>query len=346
MLIPGSLLEFATAAGCAGKACQADLYAILKKLPKINHPDLLVSGDTSDDAGIYRMNHYRALVLTVDVLGPIAEDPFTFGQIAAANSISDVYAMGGKPLAALSVLGFPPGKIEHPNIRAILAGAISKIKEAGAVLAGGHTFKDQEIKFGLAVIGTINPGKVITNAGARPGDRLILTKPLGTGIITTALKAGRAPSKSIRLANRLMATLNRTAAELMVKIGVNAATDITGFGLLGHAWEMAQASRVNLVIEASAVPLIPGTVELAQADFYPLGTLNNYRFVKKYTRFRTGISRTLRLILCDAQTSGGLLISVSESQACRLLNLFQLSGIVDARFIGGIEKGKGIIIVN
>ncbi|MEN9979768.1 MAG: selenide, water dikinase SelD [candidate division WOR-3 bacterium] len=343
---PRSLLEFATAAGCAGKTCQADLYAILKKLPKTIHPDLLVSGDTADDAGIYRLNRNQTLVLTVDVLGPIAEAPFTFGQIAAANSISDVYAMGGKPLAALSVLGFPPDKIEHTRIRAILAGAISKISEAGAVLAGGHTFKDQEIKFGLAVIGTIHPGKVITNAGARPGDRLILTKPLGTGIITTALKAGRAPSESIRLANRLMSTLNRTAAELMVKIGVSAATDITGFGLLGHAWELAQASRVNLVIEASAVPLIPGTVELAQLGLYPLGTLNNYRFVKKSTRFCAGISRTLRLILCDAQTSGGLLISVSEPRASRLLNLLQRSGIVDARFIGKVIKGNGRIIVN
>ncbi|MEO0010372.1 MAG: selenide, water dikinase SelD [candidate division WOR-3 bacterium] len=342
----GSLLEFTTASGCAGKACQNDLYAILKKLPRIRHRDLLVSGDTADDAGIYRLNRNQALVLTVDVLGPVAEDPFTFGQIAAANSISDVYAMGGRPRVCLSVLGFPPGKIEHSPIRAILAGAISKISEAGAVLAGGHTFKDQEIKFGLAVIGTIHPGKVITNAGACPGDRLILTKPLGTGIITTALKAGQVPSRSVRIANRLMTTLNAKAAAAMVRTGVSAATDITGFGLLGHAWELAQASGVNLIIEASSVPLIPGTVELAQMDFYPQGTLNNYRFVRKYTRFRPGIPRTLRLILCDAQTSGGLLISVAESKASRLLNLLQRSGVVHARIIGRVERGKGRIIVN
>ncbi len=342
----GSLLEFTTASGCAGKACQKDLYAILERLPRTPSPNLLVGGKTADDAGIYRLNRRQALVLTVDVLGPVAEDPFTFGQIAAANSLSDVYAMGGRPLATLAILGFPPGRIGHQRLRTLLAGAISKIREAGAVLAGGHTFQDREIKFGLAVTGTIHPQKVVTNAGAKPGDRLILTKPLGTGIITTALKAGRAPSGAVRIANRLMTTLNAKAAAAMVRTGVSAATDITGFGLLGHAWELAQASRVNLVIEASSVPLIPGTVELAQADFYPQGTLNNYRFIKKHTRFRPGISRTLRLILCDAQTSGGLLISVAESKTYRLLNMLQRSGVVHARIIGRVEKGKGRIIVN
>uniref|UniRef100_A0A7C1NDG1 Selenide, water dikinase n=1 Tax=candidate division WOR-3 bacterium TaxID=2052148 RepID=A0A7C1NDG1_UNCW3 len=341
----GSLLDFATAGGCAGKACQKDLYALLRRLPWTVSPRLLVGGETADDAGIYQLSRHRALVLTVDILGPIADAPFTFGQIAAANSLSDVYAMGGRPLATLAVLGFPPGKIDHQRLRTILAGAISKIREAGAVLAGGHTFQDQEIKFGLAVIGTIQPERVVTNTGARPGDRLILTKPPGTGIITTALKAGRAPSRSVRIANRLMTTLNDRVAGAMVRTGVSAATDITGFGLLGHAWELTQASGVNLVIEASSVPLIPGTVEMAQMDFYPQGTLNNYGFVRKYTRFRPGISRTLRLILCDAQTSGGLLISVAESKASRLLNLLQRSGTVHARIIGRVEKGKGSIIV-
>lgn len=339
-------MEFANAAGCAGKACQQDLYTILRRLPKTPSPHLLVGGDTADDAGIYQLDRNQALVLTVDVLSPIAADPFLFGEIAAANSLSDIYAMGGRPLAALAILGFPPGKIDHQRLRLLLAGAISKIKEAGAVLAGGHTFQDREIKFGLAVIGIINPQRVVTNAGACSGDRLILTKPLGTGIITTALKAGKAPAKSVRLANRLMSSLNRRGAELMVKIGVNAGTDITGFGLLGHAWELAQASRVNLVIEASAVPLIPGTFELAQLGFYPLGTLNNYRFVSKYTRFHSGISQTLQLILCDAQTSGGLLISVAEPKAARLLNLLQQAGFVHSRIIGRVERGRGRIIVN
>lgn len=341
----GSLLDFATAGGCAGKACQQDLYALLERLPRTVNPKLLVGAETADDAGVYRLSCRQALILTVDVLGPIAEDPSTFGRIAAANSLSDVYAMGGRPVAALAVLGFPPGRIPHPQLRTLLAGAISKIREAGVVLAGGHTFQDQEVKFGLAVIGTVHPEKVVTNAGARPGDRLILTKPLGTGIITTALKAGRAPSKSVRLANRLMMTLNDRAAAAMVRTGVRAATDITGFGLLGHAWELARASGVNLVIEASSVPLIPGTVKLAEAEFYPQGTLNNYRFVKQYTRFHPRIPRTLRLVLCDAQTSGGLLISVPGHRAESLLHRLHRSGVDYARLIGRVEKGDGRITV-
>lgn len=299
-----------------------------------------------DDAGVYRINRNQALVLTVDVLGPVADEPFTFGKIAAANSISDVYAMGGRPVAALSVLGFPPGKIEHRYIRSILSGALKKIREAGAVLAGGHTFRDEEVKFGLAVFGSIHPKKVVTNSNAHPGDRLILTKPLGTGIIVTAHKARKASPRSVRTAHYLMCALNKIAARLMVQTGVNAATDITGFGLLGHAWEMAKASRVNLVIESREVPLISGTTELAQAGFYPLGTINNYRFVKKYTRFNANVPETLRLILCDAQTSGGLLISVPEPKASRLLNLLVKSKVTYARCIGRVEKGNGQITVN
>jgi len=340
------LLDFAFAAGCAGKACQQDLYRLLNRLPRFSDRKLLVGFDTADDAAIYLLNRYQALVLTVDVLGPIADDPYTFGQIAAANSLSDVYAMGGKPIACLSVLGFPVTKINPKTVHRILAGAIAKVREAGAVIAGGHTFKDMEVKFGLAVIGIIHPKKVITNTCARPGDVLILTKPLGTGIITTALKANQAPDSAVRTANRLMKRLNKTAAQIMSLFGVNAATDITGFGLLGHAWEMARASRVNLTIESAKVRFIPHTHELARAGFYPLGTLKNYQFVKKYTRFRKGLPIVDRLLLCDAQTSGGLLISVPAHRADQLLKLLNAAGITTAQKIGFVQQGNGKIIVN
>jgi selenide,water dikinase len=344
--VPVKLLNYTEAAGCAGKACQQDLYRLLSHLPRFNDPRLFIGNETADDAGVYLLNRGQALVLTVDVLGPIVNDPFTFGQIAAANSISDIYAMGGKPLACLSVLGFPVNRLKPETVRSILAGAISKVREADAVIAGGHTFKNHELKFGLAVIGTVNPHRVITNAGARPGDLLVLTKPLGTGIITTALKAGKAPRDPVRTASWLMCTLNRTAAEIMVKVGVNAATDITGFGLLGHAWELANASRVNLIIESAAVDFITGVTELAAAGFYPLGTLNNYRFVSNYARFRQNLDRTTRLILCDAQTSGGLLISVAAAKADRLVRSLTAAGISTARIIGRVEKGNGRLLVN
>jgi len=339
------LLDFAFAAGCAGKACQADLFAILKKLPRIFSPDLIVGSDTADDAGVYRLNRNTALVLTVDVLGPVADEPFTFGQIAAANSLSDVYAMGGKPVACLSVLGFPVNEIEHKTIRAILAGAIERMRTAGAVIAGGHTFKDMEIKFGLAVIGVVHPKKVITNAGACPGDVLILTKPLGTGIITTALKAKKAPDFAVRNANRTMIELNRRSAEVMCRVGVNAVTDVTGFGLLGHSWEMAKASGVNMVIQSATVPFLPGAIELAGKKLYPLGTVNNYRFVKPYTHFARYLDTTTRLVLCDAQTSGGLLIAVPGKRGAQLLDQLHGSGVKTAAVIGWVEKGNGRLLV-
>ncbi|MGQ9708455.1 MAG: selenide, water dikinase SelD [bacterium] len=335
------LLDFAFAAGCAGKACQTDLFAILKGLPKFRDEELLIGAETMDDAGVYRLNNRSALVLTVDVLGPIANDPFIFGQIAAANSLSDVYAMGGKPVACLSVLGFPVAEIEHKQIRALLAGAIAKVREAGAVLAGGHTFKDMEVKFGLAVVGLLHPERVVTNANACPGDVLILTKPIGTGIITTALKEQRVARVQVRMANRQMLTLNRAAAEIMVDVGVNAATDVTGFGLLGHAWEMAQASRVNLIIDADRVPVMDGVQQLAANKVYPAGTIHNYQFIKRYTSFARHLSAETRLILCDAQTSGGLLISVPERRSSRLLARLLSAGVEKASVIGYVEKGKG-----
>lgn len=339
------LLSFSRAAGCAGKACQADLFAILDGLPAFSHPDLLVSGATADDAGVFRLDEKRALVLTVDVIPPIADDPYVFGQIAAANSLSDVYAMGGTPVAALAILGVPVGEIEPATVRAVLAGAWDKVKEAGAVVAGGHTVRDSELKFGLAVTGVVHPKKIITNAGAKPGDRLILTKPLGTGVITTALKMNRAPAPLVAKANRLMLQLNQKAATVMSAVGVNAATDITGFGLMGHAWEVAQASGVELLIEASAVPFIAGVKELAEKMLFPLGTRNNYKFMKKRAEFAPGISKPLRLLLCDAQTSGGLLISVSDKKVKRFQCALNEAGVEQFQEVGKVLAGTGKVRV-
>lgn len=335
------LVEYARVGGCAGKACQEDLFKILSGLPRFAHPDLLVTGDTADDAGVFRIDSERALVLTVDVLTPIADDPYIFGQIAAANSLSDVYAMGAEPVAALAVLGVPIGEIEHHRVQKIVLGAWDKVKEAGAVVVGGHTTRDLELKFGLAVSGMVHPEKIITNAGAQPGDVLVLTKPLGTGIVTTALRTNQAPVEMITAVNRLMTQLNREAGTAMREVGVNAATDITGFGLLGHTWEIAQASQVDLVIEWQKVPFLPGVYQLAKQRLFPGGTINNYQFIQPRADFSPDVDEATQLLLCDAQTSGGLLISVPEDRVESLVK--QLS---EWWIIGYAQKGVGRLVVN
>jgi len=306
---------------------------VLQQLPAFRHPDLLVGGETSDDAGVCRLDSERALVLTVDVLTPIADDPYVFGQIAAANSLSDVYAMGGTPLAALCILGYPVGEVSNETIRKVLAGAWGKVREAGAVIAGGHTTKDVELKCGLAVTGVVHPDRVVTNAGARPGDVLVLTKPLGTGIITTALRANLAPERAIEQANRVMCELNQAAATVMTEFGVNSAT---GFGLLGHAWEMAQAGRVRIEIQASRVPIIPEAFDLARQDLFPGGSVKNYEFMKTRTDFAPSVPEDLRMLLCDAQTSGGLLISLPADRAAHLCDRLCETGVLGSAVIGRV----------
>ncbi len=335
------LLDYARAAGCAGKACQADLFAVLKGLPDFVHPDLLVGSSGCDDAGVYRIDKERALVLTVDVMAPVADDPYIFGQIAAANSLSDVYAMGGEPIAALGVLGFPVDEVPADTIRQMLAGAWDKVREAGAVVAGGHTMKDMEIKFGLAVVGMVHPERVVTNAGVQPGDVLVLTKPLGTGLIATGLKQSQVKREPVDKAYRLMRTLNREAARVMLEIGVDAATDVTGFGLLGHTWEMAQASGVDIVIESDRVPVIEGVVELAAAGLVPLGTKNNYAFIQDKADFASGLNEAQRLVLCDAQTSGGLLLALPSAKTDALLSRLRQTGVTGAGVIGYAVRGQG-----
>jgi selenide,water dikinase len=325
--------------------CQEDLMQVLQQLPVFRHPDLLVGGDTSDDAAVYRLDDGRALVLTVDVLTPIADDPYTFGQIAAANSLSDVYAMGGFPLAALCILGYPVGEVDNETIRAVLAGVWDKAREADAVVAGGHTTKDMELKCGLAVFGLVHPDRVVTNAGAQPGDVLVLTKPLGTGIITTALRAGLASPESVAAANRVMSTLNRLAAEVMVAVGVKAATDITGFGLLGHAWEMAQASQVDVEIDSSRVPFLPDVFALAAQALFPGGSARNREYMEDRASFARAVSEDMQMLLCDAQTSGGLLLAVPQSRAAAMTGRLHSVGVDCAAVIGSVTSGTGTIRV-
>jgi selenide,water dikinase len=285
-------------------------------------------------------------VLTVDVLTPVCDDPVTFGRIVAANSLSDVYAMGGRPLAALCFLGYPSGEIPNETVQAILSGVWEKVREAGAVIAGGHTVKDSELKCGLSVTGLVHPERVLTNARARAGDALILTKPLGSGIIATALRVNLAPVPAVETANRVMSELNRTAAEVMREFDVSAVTDITGFGLLGHAWEMANASRVEIRIESGNVPLIRGALDLAAQFLFPAGSVRNHQFMAGRATYASGIPETTQLLLCDAQTSGGLLISLPRAQAPALLARLQQAGVEESRTIGSVEPGAGRIVVN
>jgi selenide, water dikinase len=276
----------------------------LAGLPRVNHPDVLVGFDTCDDAGVFRLTSDLALVQTVDFFTPIVDDPYTFGAIAAANSLSDIFAMGGKPMSALSILCYP-GNGDVDVLRDILRGGAEKLQEAGCVLLGGHSVADDEIKFGFSVTGTVHPDRVWTNAGAKPGDLLALTKPIGTGVISTALKRGMASDEHVQSSIRSMLTLNSAPAF------ANSCTDITGFGLLGHAREMAVASGVTLEIDVDAVPFLPGALEYARAGAIPGGSKNNREFVSACVHTARKIPAEIDALLHDPQTSGGLLISLT-----------------------------------
>jgi selenide, water dikinase len=279
----------------------------LAGLPRGNHPDVLVGFDTCDDAGVFRLAPDLALVQTVDFFTPIVDDPYTFGAIAAANSLSDVFAMGGKPLSSLSILCYP-GKGDIDVLREILRGGSDKMREAGCVILGGHSVSDEEIKFGFAVTGTIHPDRVWTNAGAKTGDLLVLTKRLGTGVVSTALKRGIASEQHMAAAIESMLALNRAPTF------AHGCTDITGFGLLGHAREMAVASGVTLEIEADRIPLLPGALEYARMGAVPGGTGNNREFVSPCVELERELTPELEALLYDPQTSGGLLIATSEPE--------------------------------
>lgn len=287
----------------------------MKDLPQSSHPDLLVGFNQADDAGVFRINEHQALVQTVDFFPPIVDDPYHFGQIAAANALSDVFAMGGTPLTALNIVGFPLGKMPPEILRDILRGGGEKVEEAGAVVVGGHSIKDGELKYGIAVTGVVDPERIVTNAGARAGDWLFLTKPLGTGIITTGIKRNLVGEELAALVIAQMARLNRDAGVLMSEFSVHAATDITGFGLLGHALELANASQVSLKLFADTIPVLPEAVRLAGKGVNPGGANDNRAYLKGHVSLADTLDSNLEQVLYDPQTSGGLLISVPADRA-------------------------------
>lgn len=318
----------------------------MDKLPQITDPNVLVGINTADDAGVIKVNDELALVQTVDFFTPIVDDPYTYGQIAAANSLSDVYAMGGRPFSALNIVGFPKDLFPLEVLADILAGGNDKAAEAGIPIVGGHTIADQELKYGLAVTGFVHPDKIITNAGARPGDVLILTKPIGTGTITTLLKAGKGSDELVKTVCDVMARLNRDAAEACQRIGVNACTDITGFGLMGHAYEMAHGSGVSFELDYNSIPVIAGAIDTVKKGAVPGGTKANQLYVGDYAVLGPAIGKHERNLLFDPQTSGGLLIAVEEDKANQLFNELVDSGH-DAAIIGSVSAGSpGRIIVN
>ncbi|THF79508.1 selenide, water dikinase SelD [Cohnella fermenti] len=334
--VPVKLTSYSSKGGCGCKIGPADLHQVLRNLPPAEpNPNLLVGLDTSDDAGVYRLTDELALVQTVDFFTPIVDNPYDFGQIAAANAISDIYAMGGKPLTVLNIVAFPISTLDKQVLADILRGAGDKVREAGATLVGGHSIDDKEPKFGLAVTGLVNPSRVRTNAGAKPGDRLILTKPIGVGILTTSVKKDQLGEAEIRRMTQVMATLNKTAAEIMEPYPVHACTDVTGFGLIGHALEMAKGSGLGLVIRGSDVPKLPRVRELAENGFVPGGTKNNFKHVQDDVDFPEPMDELDRLILCDAVTSGGLLISV-DADASQRLHAELVAAGVEASLIGEV----------
>lgn len=324
------------------------LAQVLCNLPK--HPQderLIVGIDTNDDAAVFRLTDELALIQTVDYFTPIVDDPYTFGQIAAANALSDVYAMGGYPITAMNIVGFSPKKLPLEVLSQILAGGADKIAEANCSLAGGHSIDDAEPKYGLAVSGLVHPDRVLTNAGAKVGDQLVLTKPIGIGIITTAIKRGVVPDDVIAEAVKTMTTLNKEASEVMQEIGVNACTDVTGFGLLGHASELASGSGVGLRFLKSQIPVIPATYEYAEQEIIPGGTRANLKYLGDKVRFAEGISPVEQLILADAITSGGLLISVPGEKVDTLVAALKTrKQVLTAAVIGEVVADHpGIITV-
>ncbi len=326
--------------GCACKLRPQNLQALLRNLSLPSDPRVVVGRETLDDACVYKSPAGELLVESVDFFTPVVDDPYQFGSIAAANSLSDIYAMGAKPLFALSIVAFPEGRLPLTVLEEILRGAKDKTQEAGIAILGGHTIEDPEPKFGLVVTGTLTSGKIVTNAEAQVGDSLILTKPLGLGVITTGMKRGIVGKDLAERAISLMGVLNRAASEAMVEAGVNACTDVTGFGLLGHLKELTQASGVEAEVWLEEVPVLPGVWDLVAAGAIPGGTKANLSFLADWVEWDEGIPDSGRLLLCDAQTSGGLIISLPSAQKGELLELLRKKGVEGAVEIGQI-KGKG-----
>ena len=312
-------------------------------MPVTANEHVLVGYGTADDAGVYKVRDDLALVQTVDFFTPIVDDPFDFGRIAAANALSDVYAMGGTPISALNIVAFPIDTLDLRILERILEGGAAIARQAGVAILGGHTIKDSEPKYGMAVVGTIDPGSIVTNGNARPGDILVLTKPLGTGVLATALKREAIDEGAMQEAVEWMVTLNDRAAAAMLTAGAHAATDITGYGLLGHGAEMARASNVALEIDASRVPLMPRVLELIEHDVVPDGSKDNAVLHAEFTAFDASLPAALRIALSDAQTSGGLLVSLAPDK--RSLFEHEMRGVhALTAVIGKVREGAGISV--
>ena len=343
---PAALTKLVRNAGCASKIPAAELARILARLPAISDPRLLVGLGTADDAGVFQVSPDLCLVQTVDVFAPCVDDPYLFGQIAAANSLSDVYAMGGAPLTALSIVGWPIHTLSDEWLLRMLEGGMGKLREAGVILVGGHSINDEEIKFGFAVTGTIRPDAIVANSGARPGDALILTKPIGTGIISFAAQIGRASAEALRAAGETMAALNRGAAEIMLRAGAHAATDVTGFGLLGHLWQVARESGVTAQVWWDAVPTLPEALECARQGIVSGAAERNREFAGPAVTVAEGVPEYAMDLLYDAQTSGGLLMFVPEQSAGQTVAELRAAGCAASAIVGRVmEKSKGGILV-
>jgi len=319
------------------------LARVLREVPSFPDPRVLVDFSTADDAGVYRLTPDLAVVLTVDFFTPIVDDPRTFGRIAGANALSDIYAMGAKPVAAIAVATFPESGLDESILTEIFSGGASIAAEARIAIIGGHTVKDREPKYGLAVTGVIPPDRIVRNLTARAGDVLVLTKPLGTGILTTSRRREAIGDTDLDEAIASMCSLNRDAADAMLRVGVDAATDVTGFGLLGHLREMAEGSGLGADVDAASVPVFAKARELAEAGHAPGGTHANLRnAMDAGAEFASGVDDATRLVLADAQTSGGLLIAVAEDRAAKLLDALAASGVNRAAAIGRMSTRVGL----
>jgi selenide,water dikinase len=332
------LLQMVENGGCSAKISPGQLEEILKYLPLPKDPNILVDIDTQDDAGVYRVDDNLALVLTTDFFPPVCSDPYEFGLIAAANSISDVYAMGGDPVLALNIMMFPAAKLPMEAYVEILKGGFDKATEAGVRIIGGHTIDDFPPKYGLAVIGYIHPEKIITNAGARPGDSLILTKPIGTGVILAGHKLGMVSENDLEEAKRLMKLLNKTGADIMKKHSIRCATDVTGFGLVGHAFKISKASKVSLKINMKNVPLIGNSYQLIDDGCIPGASFRNLEYAEKDIEFAPDLDYNLKMLAFDAQTSGGLLFSAPSEKVNLILEDLHNAGLPDSEVIGYVSN--------
>lgn len=334
------LTDFARAAGCAAKLGPADLSSVLATLPQPTHPDVLVGTATSDDAGVFRLTPDLALVQTVDFFTPIVDDPFRFGAVAAANALSDVYAMGGEPRTALNIACFPQRGVPMTVLGEILRGGIAKAGEAGVVVLGGHTVIDEEIKFGMAVTGFVHPGRFWRNVGARPGDALVLTKALGTGIVTTAHKHGKASAPDGEAAIVSMLALNAAASRTLREFAVHACTDVTGFSLLGHGFEMAHGSGVRIEIEAARLPSLPGARALAAAGQLTGGCRRNREWLADRVQLAPDVPADLVEIAFDPQTSGGLLAAIPAATADAAVAALHAAGVEAATIVGAVRERR------